>query len=109
MFPSMTECRPPKRSLRELVRGAMDTALELVTLGEASAPARLPPAPPPTPPPPPRRPLGHPTRRDPRPAALWRTRAAGAAKERPRRGRRSAPRRFIARLTARPDHRARRR
>ena len=35
MFPSMIERRPNKRSLRELVRGAMDTALELVTLGEA--------------------------------------------------------------------------
>ncbi|WP_147448021.1 hypothetical protein [Solirubrobacter pauli] len=35
MFPSMTRQRPNKRSLRELVRGAMDTALELVTLGEA--------------------------------------------------------------------------
>ena len=37
MFPSMTERRQTKRSLRELVRGAMDTALELVTLGEARA------------------------------------------------------------------------
>jgi hypothetical protein len=37
MFPSMTERRQNKRSLRELVRGAMDTALELVTLGEARA------------------------------------------------------------------------
>jgi hypothetical protein len=37
MFPSMTEHRPNKRSLRELMRGAMDTALELVTLGEARA------------------------------------------------------------------------
>jgi hypothetical protein len=46
MFPSMTDRRPNKRSLRELVRGAMDTALELVTLGEASLPApTTPPAP----------------------------------------------------------------
>src|SRR3954462_11675765 len=46
MFPSMTDRRQNKRSLRELVRGAMDTALELVTLGEAtlSAPT-TPPAP----------------------------------------------------------------
>src|SRR3954468_15750 len=56
MFPSMTECRPQKRSLRELVRGAMDTALELVTLGEATAPSRLPAGPPPPPAPAPRPP-----------------------------------------------------
>ena len=39
MFPSMTDSRQNKRSLRALVRGAMDTALEFVTLGEATAPA----------------------------------------------------------------------
>jgi hypothetical protein len=39
MFPSMTDTRQNKRSLRALVRGAMDTALELVTLGEAHLPA----------------------------------------------------------------------
>ncbi|MDA0141392.1 hypothetical protein [Solirubrobacter deserti] len=32
----MTDRRQNKRSLRELVRGAMDTALEFVTLGEAN-------------------------------------------------------------------------
>src|SRR3954470_3904503 len=37
MFPLMTDSRPHKRSLRELVRGAMDSALEFVTLGEATA------------------------------------------------------------------------
>ena len=40
MFPSMTDSRQNKRSLRELVRGAMDTALEFVTLGEAHAPVQ---------------------------------------------------------------------
>jgi len=47
----MTASRPTKRSLRELVRGAMDSALEFVTLGEAIAH----PAPAPT--------SGHPHRR----------------------------------------------
>ena len=49
MFPSMTDSRQNKRSLRALVRGAMDTALEFVTLGEAHAPVqhtRRPPPPP---------------------------------------------------------------
>jgi hypothetical protein len=55
MFPSMIERRQNKRSLRELVRGAMDTALELVTLGEATAQAQTTPAPAPT--------AGHPHRR----------------------------------------------
>jgi hypothetical protein len=36
MFPTLTTRRPNKRSLRELVRGAMDTALEFATLGEAT-------------------------------------------------------------------------
>ncbi|MDA0184283.1 hypothetical protein OJ997_28500 [Solirubrobacter phytolaccae] len=36
----MTEQRANKRSLRALVRGAMDTALELVTLGEANTSAK---------------------------------------------------------------------
>jgi len=46
MFPSMTDSRQNKRSLRALVRGAMDTALELVTLGEVSPAAKTtPPAP----------------------------------------------------------------
>ena len=40
----MTERRQNKRSLRELVRGAMDTALELVTLGEANPSAKTMPA-----------------------------------------------------------------
>jgi hypothetical protein len=45
----MTDSRQNKRSLRELVRGAMDSALEFVTLGEATAPARhAPQAPAPT-------------------------------------------------------------
>jgi len=44
MFPSMTERRPNKRSLRELMRGAMDTALELVTLGEANTSAKTTPS-----------------------------------------------------------------
>jgi hypothetical protein len=48
MFPSMTDTRQNKRSLRALVRGAMDTALEFVTLGEATAPAHRAPAPAPT-------------------------------------------------------------
>jgi hypothetical protein len=38
MFPTMTTRRPRKRSLRELVREAVDTAVELATLGEASLP-----------------------------------------------------------------------
>lgn len=48
MFPSMTDRRQNKRSLRALVRGAMDTALEFVTLGEASAPVHRTSAPAPT-------------------------------------------------------------
>jgi hypothetical protein len=55
MFPSMIEHRQNKRSFRELMRGAMDTALEFVTLGEATAPAPTTPAPAPT--------AGHPHRR----------------------------------------------
>src|SRR3954452_3912412 len=51
MFPLMTGSRPHKRSFRELVRGAMDSALEFATLGEATAR----PAPAPT--------SGHPHRR----------------------------------------------
>ena len=49
MFPPTTTGRPPKRSLRELVREAVDTAAEFATLGEAGAPARhsAPGAPPP--------------------------------------------------------------
>jgi len=45
MFPTLTARRPNKRSLRELVRGAVGTALEFATLGEAtlgSAAARQP-------------------------------------------------------------------
>src|SRR4051812_8272992 len=38
MFPPTITSRPPKRSLRELVRGAMETALEFATLGEANTP-----------------------------------------------------------------------
>src|SRR5215210_3561944 len=44
MFPPTISSRPTKRSLRELVRGAMDTALEFATLGEATTP-RPPPRP----------------------------------------------------------------
>src|SRR3954453_16938207 len=55
MFPPTIASRPTKRSLRELVRGAVDTALEFATLGEATMrrPAPPPSAPPPPPPPPP--------------------------------------------------------
>jgi hypothetical protein len=63
MFPSMTDSRQNKRSLRALVRGAMDTALEFVTLGEATAPALTTPAPAPTAGHPHRRPLDHRRRR----------------------------------------------
>jgi hypothetical protein len=38
MFPTMTTRRPRKRSLRELVREAVGTAVELATLGEATLP-----------------------------------------------------------------------
>ena len=69
MFPELTTRRPNKRSLRELVRGAVGTALEFATLGEATlgpAPARQPaPRPAPSrvrrgrpPPPPPTRTAG---------------------------------------------------
>jgi len=52
----MTDSRQNKRSLRALVRGAMDTALEFVTLGEATtAAAHHTPPPAPT--------FGHPHRR----------------------------------------------
>jgi hypothetical protein len=36
MFPELATRRPNKRSLRELVRGAVGTALEFATLGEAT-------------------------------------------------------------------------
>jgi len=36
MFPTLTTQNPPRRSLRELVRGAVGTALEFATLGEAT-------------------------------------------------------------------------
>jgi hypothetical protein len=39
MFPPMTTSRPKKRSLREKVREAVGTAVELATLGEATLPA----------------------------------------------------------------------
>ena len=41
MFPPTTHRRPQKRSLRELVRGAVDTAIVFATLGEATAADRL--------------------------------------------------------------------
>jgi hypothetical protein len=41
MFPTMTS-RPKKRSLRELMREAVGTAVEFATLGEATIPARDP-------------------------------------------------------------------
>jgi hypothetical protein len=63
MFPSMTDSRQNKRSLRALVRGAMDTALEFVTLGEAQAPEQHTPAPAPTAAHPHRRQLDHRRRR----------------------------------------------
>jgi len=40
MFPPTTTGRPKKRSLRELVREAVQTAAEFATLGEAQAPER---------------------------------------------------------------------
>jgi len=42
MFPPTIDSRQPKRSLRELVRGAVDSALEFATLGEATAPRSTP-------------------------------------------------------------------
>ena len=63
MFPSLTTRRDRPRPLRELVRGALGTALEFATLGEATLGSARPdaPAPPPRvagprgpPPPPPR-------------------------------------------------------
>jgi hypothetical protein len=38
----MTTRRPKKRSLRELMREAVDTAVEFATLGEATLPGRTP-------------------------------------------------------------------
>ena len=41
MFPPLTTSRPShERSFRALVRGAVDTALEFATLGEATVPER---------------------------------------------------------------------
>jgi hypothetical protein len=40
MFPTMTS-RPKKRSLSEMVREAVGTAVEFATLGEATGPASL--------------------------------------------------------------------
>ncbi|HEY0569950.1 MAG TPA: hypothetical protein VGD16_00255 [Enterovirga sp.] len=71
MFPPTTTGRPPKRSFRELVREAIDTAAAFATLGEAGAPVQdLPRASSaPTREHPHRRPLGrHPRRRRPGPA-----------------------------------------
>ncbi|HEX2410397.1 MAG TPA: hypothetical protein VHJ39_04445 [Solirubrobacteraceae bacterium] len=68
MFPPTTIGRPKKRSLRELVRGAVDTAAAFATLGEAQAPERIAPRAPtaPTREHPHRRPLGrHPRARRP--------------------------------------------
>jgi hypothetical protein len=45
MFPPTITGRPRKRSLRELVREAVDTAAAFATLGEAQAPQRAPTAP----------------------------------------------------------------
>jgi len=45
MFPPTIVSRQPKRSLRELVRGAVDSALEFATLGEANAPRSTTPGP----------------------------------------------------------------
>ena len=45
MFPTLTTRRHDKRSLRELVRGAMGTALEFATLGEATLGPAAPTAP----------------------------------------------------------------
>jgi hypothetical protein len=60
MFPSMTS-RPKKRSLRELMREAVGTAVEFATLGEATleAPDRRPGLTAPNPGHPHRRHLGH--------------------------------------------------
>jgi hypothetical protein len=58
----MTTRRPKKRSLRELMREAVDTAVEFATLGEATLPGRTPVRPSPTAPRaehPHRRHLGH--------------------------------------------------
>src|SRR3954452_12085428 len=45
MFPPLTSRRPNERSLRVLVRDAVDTALEFATLGEATVSRALPPEP----------------------------------------------------------------
>ncbi|HEX8105677.1 MAG TPA: hypothetical protein VF533_23880 [Solirubrobacteraceae bacterium] len=45
MFPPSTTHQPNKRSLRELLRAAAETALEFATLGEASFSAEPVPAP----------------------------------------------------------------
>jgi hypothetical protein len=58
----MTTRRPKKRSLRELMREAVDTAVEFATLGEATLPSRTTVRPSATAPRaehPHRRPLGH--------------------------------------------------
>jgi hypothetical protein len=68
MFPQTTIGRPKKRSLRELVREAVDSAAAFATLGEAQAPERIPPRAhtAPTREHPHRRPLGrHPRKRRP--------------------------------------------
>src|SRR5919199_689188 len=51
MFPPLTTRRPPERSLRELMRGAVDAALAFATLGEATAPSQASPRPAAAPPP----------------------------------------------------------
>jgi len=59
MFPLMTDSRPNTRSLRALVREAVDSALEFATLGAASVPREPRSTPAPTAVHPHRRQLGH--------------------------------------------------
>ena len=84
MFPALTTSRPTKRSLRELVRGAVGTALEFATLGGGNARAE-------------HRRAGSPAARarataPRRPPAL--TRTAGESVSQPRAAERSAPARL---------------
>ena len=97
MFPRLTTRRDRPRPLRELVRGAMGTALEFATLGEATLGSARPP---------PRRPSRRPpavSRRPPPPPPPTRTEGcslvspAGAGPVRSGPAHRPAARRFIAR------------
>src|SRR5918992_396714 len=99
MFPALTTRRPNKRSLSELVRGAVGTALEFATLGEATLDPvhRAEPAP---------RPVRAPAARPAAPTAAHPHRRRLTRQPTPRRGGTVRPRAHVCRTPVhRPVHR----